>query len=100
MPESNPLRVGVNQIDALPQFLARFEMRDIFAPQRDSVAGFGIAPHPGRSEMQTEAAETPDLDSLSAGKLLTHGFKQALDRKFDILYRKMALVFRQRLDQI
>src|SRR5690606_7825642 len=59
-------------IDALAQVLARLEVRNVLARERDGLARLRVAPHARRPIVQRKAAEAADLDALAAGERLAH----------------------------
>lgn len=52
-------------VDAIPQLLARFEMRHELTIEGYGLARLGVTPYAWRAEMQGEAAETTDLDAIA-----------------------------------
>ena len=49
--------------------------------------------------MQRETAESSYLDALSRGKSMSHMFDHSFHRPLDVLKSKMAVFFRQEIDQ-
>src|SRR5690606_28409794 len=86
-------------VDPLAQVLARLEVRHVLAGQRHGLAGLGIAPLPGRAEVQREAAETPDLDALALRQRIAHDLQDLLQRQLDVARRQVLLLGRDDLDQ-
>ena len=69
-------------------------MRHVLAGERDGLAGLGIAALPRRAEMEAEAAETTNFDSLPLGERVAHDLEHLLERKLDVLGRQMLLLGR------
>ena len=59
---------GHHAADAFAQFLARLEVRNVLARERDGIAGLRVAAQARRTVMQREAAETADFDAFAAGQ--------------------------------
>ena len=83
------LLIGV--VDAIPQFLAGFEMGDVLAGQGHGVAGLGIATDPGRAIVKGEAAEAADLDPFTAGQGVAHALDDVAHGKFHILVGQLVV---------
>ena len=92
-------RVRLSRIDPLAQILARLEMRNVLAGERDRLAGLRIAALARRTEMQREAAEAADLDALAAGERVAHDLEHLLDRELDVLRGQVLLLGGDDLDQ-
>jgi hypothetical protein len=56
----------VRVIDAFPQFLAYFEVRQVFGRNLDRVSGFWIPALSGRPIVQGETPKSPDFDAITA----------------------------------
>ena len=78
-------RVLVWVIDAFPQFLADFEVRQVFCRNLDRLSGCWIAALPGGSIVQNEAPESPDFDAITAGEGAGEGIQDQGHREFRIL---------------
>src|SRR5450755_3970992 len=88
------------EIDALPQFLSRLEVRDVFFGHLHPLAGLRIAPRPRRPVIEPETAESADLDSLALGQTFGHRIEDHLDREFGILCHELRELRRQAVDQL
>lgn len=60
-------------------------MRNMFAGQRDRIAGLGIAPDACCSEVERETPETTDLDALTMTERLAHHLQQRLHCQVNII---------------
>ena len=79
-------------VDALAKILARFEVRNVFAGQRNSLAGLRVAADTRWPEMQRKAAEASNLYSLSPGQGVAHQVQQVLDGQLNVFRRQMLLL--------
>src|SRR5690348_13215642 len=86
-------------VDALPQFLARFEVWNVLAGQRHRGAGLGIAAGARRAVVQRKTAEAADFDAIAARQCCAHLLDHVAHRQLDISKRQMLLAFRERGDQ-
>src|SRR3546814_6628405 len=85
--------------DALAQFLARLEVWNVLAGQRDRLAGLWVAPQARRPVMQRETAETADFDPLAVGQCPTHHLQQRLHREIHVLALQVGLTLGKYLDE-
>src|SRR6267378_3623060 len=69
------------------------------ARERDRLAGLGVAPLAGRTEMQRETAEAADLDALPLRERIAHDLQDLLECELDILRRQMLLLGGNDLDE-
>ena len=90
---------GLTRVDPLAQVLARLEMRNVLAGERDRFAGLRVAALARRAEMQREAAEAADLDALATRERVAHDLEHLLHRQLDVLGRKVLLLRGDDLDQ-
>src|SRR6476661_7971524 len=85
--------------DALAEFLAGLEMRDVLSRERDGIAGLRVAPQAGRTVVQREAAETADFDAFATTERPAHHLEQGLDREIDVVRLQVGLARGEDLDQ-
>src|SRR5688572_25307829 len=90
---------GDHAAHAFAQFLARLEMRDVLARERDRITGLGIAPEARRTVVQREAAEAADFDALATRQRRAHHLEQGLHREIDVVRLQVALARGEDLDQ-
>ncbi len=74
------------------QFLARLEMRHIFAIEFDRITGFRVSPDSRSPIVQAKTAKAPDLNTLTAGELLRHHFENAFHSKINITGLQLILL--------
>src|SRR5690349_10766424 len=74
-------------VDPLAQVLARLEVRNVLAGERNGLAGLRIATLAGRPEVQREAAEAANLDALAGRQRVAHDLQELLDGQLDVLRR-------------
>ncbi len=86
-------------VNALPEFLSRFEMGYMFGRQSNRITGLRISANARRTIMQGKTSKPPDLDPLPGRKCPAHLFKQTFDRQLDILVIQMSVFSREYLDQ-
>src|SRR6202521_1476709 len=86
-------------VHPLAQILAGLEVRDVLTRERDRLAGLGVAPLAGRTEVQRETAEAADLDALPLRERIAHDLQNLLQRELDILRRQMLLLGGNDLDE-
>ncbi|KAG1248844.1 hypothetical protein G6F65_019399 [Rhizopus arrhizus] len=94
------LVIAADQVYPFAQFLARLEVRHLFARHQHLFAGFRIATDSGRPLRQREAAKTADLDALTRGQGLGHCIQHGLDRVIGVAGGQLRIAGRQGGDQL
>src|SRR5262245_31693464 len=87
-------------VDALTEVLSGLEMGNVFAGERDRIAGLRIAPESRRPEMERKTPEAADLDAFAARERVAHDLEQVLDRQLHVFRRQVFLLLRDDLDQL
>src|SRR5215213_1682793 len=88
------------EIDALAQFLACLEMRNVFRGNLHLLAGLRIASGSWRPVIQSEAPKSPDLDALAVGQTFCHRIENHLHRKLGVLSDELRVACRELRDQL
>jgi len=79
-------------IDAITKILARLEMGNILAGQRNSLAGLRVAADTRWPKMQRKAAEASNFYSVSPGQGVAHKVQEVLDGQLNVFRRQMLLL--------
>src|SRR5579864_5361219 len=88
------------EIDPLPQFLARLEVRHVLLGHLHLLARLRIAARSRRTIVQAEAAEPADLDALALREAFSHRVEDHLDRQLGILGNQLRKLRREAVDQL
>jgi hypothetical protein len=75
---------GSASIDPLTKQSARLEVRYKLTWYVHRFAGFRVAPCPGQSKSQANAAKASDLNAIARHQRAAHMLKYSIDGEFDI----------------
>lgn len=87
-------------INGFAQCFSRFEMSHPFFRDGDTFSRPGIASHAGRTPVDGEAAEAPNLNPVATHQCVAHGIKKGLDGVFGITVRQLTEPGGQFFDKI
>ena len=90
--------VGNREIHALTQFLAGFEMRNIFRRDFNRFAGLRVSPVACWSVMHRETAEAAYFHTPTLGQMIDHAIKQQANRQFDVALGQLVVLIYEPLD--
>ena len=79
-------------VNTLTQVFARFEMWNVLAGQRYSLARLRIAPNAWGTVVKRKTSKAPNLNTLSLGQRITHKIKEMLNCQLHIFRRQVFLL--------